>query len=294
MPQGITNAPSTFQRLMKRCIGDLNCKVAPAFTDDLIVFSDTLEEHESKLLQVLNWLKEYELKLSKEKCKFLQTSVRYLEWRQTQRKLRHKTWLIPKNLKNCGLSWVFPGIINALCKTIPRSSNLWTISLQGTLPSGNTAVKSKRRLTIISTRWTPECHRAFDEIISELTPAPVLGFANHKLLYTLHTDTSTTGLGEILYQQQDGQMRAISFASRGLTKRKANYSAHKLEYLALKWAVTIKFSDYLYETDFTVLTDSNLLTFILTCAKLDATSYRWLSGLSAYSFKIQYTAGTQN
>lgn len=50
MPQGITNAPSTFQRLMERCIGELNLKQALVFLDDLIVFSSMLKEHEERLL----------------------------------------------------------------------------------------------------------------------------------------------------------------------------------------------------------------------------------------------------
>lgn len=78
MPQGVTNAPSTFQRCMERCIGDLNLKEVLVFIDDLIIFSDTVEEHERRLLHVLNRLKEYGLKLSPEKCKFFQSSVRYL------------------------------------------------------------------------------------------------------------------------------------------------------------------------------------------------------------------------
>ena len=64
--------------------------------------------------------------------------------------------------------------------------------------------------------------------------------------------------------------------------------------MALKWAVTEKFSDYLYGASFTVVTDSNPLTYILTTAKLDAVSYRWLSDLSTFTFKLQYRAGKQN
>lgn len=55
-----------------------------------------------------------------------------------------------------------------------------------------------------------------------------------------------------------------------------------------------KFHDYLYGTNFTVVTDSNPLTYILTTARLDATGYRWLAALSNYSFKLQYRAGKQN
>lgn len=58
--------------------------------------------------------------------------------------------------------------------------------------------------------------------------------------------------------------------------------------------MTEKFHDYLYGNHFTVITDSNPLTYILTSARLDATGYRWLAALSNYSFKLQYRAGKQN
>ena len=122
----------------------------------------------------------------------------------------------------------------------------------------------------------------------------MLGFSNPKLPYVLNTDASTTGLGAALYQEQEGAMRVIAYASRGLSKSESRYPAHKLEFLALKWAVTEKFADYLYGIPFTVLTDSNPLTYLLTTAKLDATSYRWLSALSTFSFQLQYRAGKRN
>ncbi|KAG1972065.1 interleukin-1 receptor accessory protein-like 1-A [Pimephales promelas] len=107
MPQGITNAPSTFQRLMEKCMGDINLTEVLVFLDDLIIFSETLEEHEIRLLHVLNRLKEYGLKLSVEKCKFLQTSVRYLGHVVSQNGVETdpqkietiKTWPSPKTLK---------------------------------------------------------------------------------------------------------------------------------------------------------------------------------------------------
>ncbi|KAJ7998720.1 hypothetical protein DPEC_G00207810 [Dallia pectoralis] len=131
-------------------------------------------------------------------------------------------------------------------------------------------------------------------IIGKLTTSPVLAFANPALPYILHTDASSTGLGAALYQEQEGQLRVIAYASRGLSRSESRYPAHKLEFLALKWSVTEKFSDYLYGNQFTVVTDSNPLTYILTSAKLDATSYRWLAALSTFSFKLQYRPGKQN
>ncbi len=122
----------------------------------------------------------------------------------------------------------------------------------------------------------------------------MLGFANPKEPYILHTDASTTGLGAALYQEQEGQLCVIAYASRGLSQSESRYPAHKLEFLALKWSVTEKFHDYLYGSNFTVITDSNPLTYILTSAKLDATSHRWLAALSTYSFTLQYRTGKQN
>jgi hypothetical protein len=54
---------------------------------------------------------------------------------------------------------------------------------------------------------------------------------------------SMLGLGAVLYQEQDNQKRVIAYASRGLSKSEKNYPVHKLEFLALKWAVTEKVVD---------------------------------------------------
>lgn len=141
-------------------------------------------------------------------------------------------------------------------------------------------------------RWSVECQQAFEEIINKLT-SPVLGYANPKLPYVLHMDASTTGLGAALYQEQDGETRVIAYASRCLSHSEARYPAHKLEFLALKWAITEKFHDYLYGNSFTVVTD-NSLTYLLTTAKLDAASYHWLAVLSMFTFDIKYRSGRQN
>lgn len=105
--------------------------------------------------------------------------------------------------------------------------------------------------------------------------------------YILHTDASVTGIGAALYQVQDGKTRVIAYASRGLSKSEKNYPVHKLEYLALKWAVCEKFHDFLYG-------DNNPLVYVLTTAKLDAARHRWLAALSMYDFDMKYRAGKTN
>jgi hypothetical protein len=85
--------------------------------------------------------------------------------------------------------------------------------------------------------------------------------------------------------------RVISYASRGLNKAEKNYPPHKREYLALKWSICDKFKNYLHGQRFTVLTDNNPVSYVLTTAKLDATGHRWLADLSTFNFDIKYRPG---
>lgn len=308
MPQGITNAPSTFQRLMERCIGELNLKQALVFIDDLIVFSPTLEEHEERLMRVLNRLKEFGLKLSPGKCRFFQTSVKYLGHIVSEKGIETdpdkvaalKTWPKPNDLKGLRTFLGFCGYYRRFVKDysrIVKPLNELTAGYPPLRKHTKTAVNPEKYYNPKDTfgdRWTPACQAAFDTIIEKLTTAPILGFADPKLSYILHTDASTSGLGAALYQEQQGQKRVVAYASRGLSRCESRYPAHKLEFLALKWAVTEKFQDYLYGNTFIAVTDSNPLTYILTSAKLDATSYRWLAALSTFDFQLQYRAGKQN
>ena len=98
-----------------------------------------------------------------------------------------------------------------------------------------------------------------------------------------------------MYQVDDDKhQRVIAYASRSLSNTERNYPAHKLEFLALKWAVMDKFHEYLYRGQFDVYTDNNPLTYILTSAKLDATGQRWVASLANYDFRIFYKSGKSN
>lgn len=78
MAFGLTNAPATFQRLMERCMGELNLKECLIFLDDILIFSETFEEHLERLEAVFSRLKQHGLKLKPSKCEFFKTSVTYL------------------------------------------------------------------------------------------------------------------------------------------------------------------------------------------------------------------------
>ena len=113
--------------------------------------------------------------------------------------------------------------------------------------------------------------------------------------FVLQLDASRSGLGAVLCQEEDGHIRPVAYASRGLSKSERNYPAHKLEFLVLKWAVTERFKDYLYSARNTkVFTDNNPLTYVLISAKLDATGHRWVSELANYDLTIHYRPGRSN
>ena len=155
--------------------------------------------------------------------------------------------------------------------------------------------QSKRAAKKTHIEWTDIADSAFETLKTMCVNTPILAYPDYQLPFTLHTDSSTDGLGAVLYQKQNGKQRVIAYASRSVSKAESNYHAHKLEFLALKWAVCEKFHEYLYGTKpFEVFTDNNPLTYVLTSAKLDACGQRWVAKLANYNFSIKYRCGVSN
>ena len=114
--------------------------------------------------------------------------------------------------------------------------------------------------------------------------------------FILAVDASFDGIGAVLSQLPPGGKvaRPVAFASRTLSRSQLNYPAHRLEFLALKWAVCDKFSHWLKGRHFTTWTDNNPLTYILTKPRLDACEQRWVAKLAAYDFDLKYIPGPKN
>ena len=125
--------------------------------------------------------------------------------------------------------------------------------------------------------------------------APVLVFADFKKPFWLETDAYREGLGAVLLQESDdGQYHPVAYASRELKGGEPKYHSSKLEFLALKWVVTEQFHEYLQYQPFTVQTDNNPLTYILTTPNLDALGHRWVAALAGYNMKLEYLKGSDN
>ena len=194
-------------------------------------------------------------------------------------------WPIPTTVKEVCSFLGFAGYYRRFVSGFSKVAGPLNSLLQG---MGNT---KKAGIT-----WTPACQAAFEGLKGALLQAPVLAFADFNAPFRLYTDASLQGLGAVLAQVQEGKERVIAYASRSLhppERNDQNYSSFKLEFLALKWAVTEKFKDYLWGAVFKVYTDNRPLTH-LQSATLGATEQWWAAQLANFNFELCYRPGSTN
>ena len=300
MPFGLCNAPSTFQRLMERMFGAQHFQSLLLYLDDVVVFSATVDEHVSRLDAVLSRLQRENLRVKLEKCEFFKTEVKYLGHviskggvaTDPDKISAVAKWAPPKHVTELrsflGFASYYRRFVNGFASLAAPLHRLVS-ELIGT----KKRAPSKRAL---AEAWTDECNKSFLELRARLVAAPVLAYADFSRPFILEIDASYSGLGAVLSQEQDGQVRPVAYASRGLkpTERNmSNYSAMKLEFLALKWAMSEKFREYLLGHKCVVYTDNNPLSYMFT-AKLGALEQRWAAQLSAFDYTIEYRPGRVN
>lgn len=304
MPFGLCNAPGTFQRLMQRLFGDQQCQTLLLYLDDIVIFSSTVAQHLERMDVVLGRLQREGLKAKLSKCAFFQREVHYLghvisskgvstdpskieavaDWRQPATVSDLRSFL--------GFASYYRRFVEGFAKMAAPLHAL-VAELAGT--------KAKRASLRIVERqfpslWSEQCQLSFEALKRKLTAAPVLAYADFSLPFILEVDASHSGLGAVLSQEQEGGVRPVAFASRGLrpTERNmSNYSSMKLEFVALKWAMTEKFREYLLGHRCLVYTDNNPLAH-LSSAKLGAVEQRWASELAPFDFEIKYRSGRSN
>ena len=317
IPFGLRNAPAAYQRCMEEILEGLNHVICEVYLDDIIVYSKTFEEHVANLETVLQRLSQHGAKLRPAKCHLFKQEVRYLGRVVTAdgykadpsetaalKSLKEKT---PKTIgdvrKLLGLTGYYRRYLQDYAR---RAKPLYELlHVQGTdqpakQPGRKNSSRRKRGGQAPSSTpitWLPAHQAIINTFVDELSNPPVMAYPDFDRPFILHTDASQEGLGAVLYQQQEGKLRVIAYGSRTLTPAEKNYHLHsgKLEFLALKWAITDHFRHYLlYAKHFTVYTDNNPLTYILSTAKLNAIGHRWVGELSDFNFNIRYRPGRMN
>ena len=144
-------------------------------------------------------------------------------------------------------------------------------------------------------KWEPVHQKALEKLVHFATNPPILVFPDMQKPFFIHVDASGLGLGAILFQEQEGMNRVIGYGSRTLKPCEKNYHSTKLELLAMKWAITEKFRDYLsYSDGFKVYSDNNPLLFLMSNKKPNSTIQRWVSELAEFKFTVHFRAGVIN
>lgn len=283
------------------------------YLDDVLCYAKTFEGHVEVLRRVLRALQRHGVKLRPTKCELFKKEVRYVGKLVSDEGVR----IDPKDVEAIqALRSKTPSTIGEVRKLLGflsyyrtyvqdfsrvakpmyellQTKNTATVMPQPKQRKGKGAQLSSRA----PVKWAEEHQRALDQLIDILSNPPVLGYPDFNLPFVLHTDASEQGLGAVLYQRQEGKLRVIAYGSRTLTPAERNYNLHsgKLEFLALKWAISEKFRDYLfYAHHFIVYTDNNPLTYVMSTAKLNAVGHRWVGELADFRFEVKYRPGKVN
>src|SRR5258708_8391247 len=100
MPFGLSNAPVAFQRFINEVLGDLMDVCTVGYLDNILVYSDSLEDHRDHICEVLCCLHTAGLYTNLKKCKFHMDTVEYLGFTLSPKALQmHPPTLSP--LLNC-------------------------------------------------------------------------------------------------------------------------------------------------------------------------------------------------
>ncbi len=289
MPFGLCNAPATFQREMNRIFFPLIGECMFIYIDDLVIFSNSFEEHIRDLISVFTIIANNGLKINLEKCNFFKQKVELLGHTLSidgiapiSNKVNViSNWIAPKNLKQLQS---FLGAIGYYRKFIANYSSI---------------AKSLYKLLKKDTNfiWGPEQEFSFYELKSRLISAPILSMPDFDKQFIIRSDASYSGIGGVLLQKdENNKEKPIHFVSRTLKPEEQNYGITDLEGTGAVYCVE-KFKSYITSSKFeTILyTDHKPLVGLFKDKETNnSRQTRWVLLLSMLRVKVIYEPGKKN
>ena len=288
---GFKNAPAVFQREIQAVLSGFPSNKVIMFIDDILIMSDTFEEHVSLVQKVLLTLQRYGIKIKPIKCEWFKSEVEYLGHNVSKSGIKKTSAYIDKvksypRPKTVGELREFLGLVNFQRKYIPNCS---LIQKPLSKLTGN-----HRRSKVLN--WTTEMNDSFEKLKCDMEKDIELSYPDYRegaSELELWVDASGQGAGAYLSQQQEGGKRVIGFASMTFNGAQLNYSTLERELTALRWGIKT-FRPFLYGVKFLVYTDHQPLVYLhnmrIVCSRLART----VEELVDFNFEIRYVPGHLN
>ena len=269
---------------MNEILADLLDVCAVVYLDDILIYSENLEEHRQHVKEVLKRLRKHKLYVSSPKCSFHQDKIEFLGYIISTASLQMdeskvqttRDWPVPRRVKDVQSFLGFANFYRRFIKGYSELSAPLTFLTQKTT----------------SWTWTMDCEEAFNTIKRAFTSAPTLKHWDPDSPLVLETNASDLALAAILSIQTEGNIHPIAFHSRSLHTAELNYDVHDKELLAIVEAFK-KWRHYLEgtATPVEVITDHKNLTYFCSSKLLTRRQARWSEYLSQFNFSIKFRPG---
>lgn len=280
MPFGLSNAPSTFMRLMTHVLAPFLGKSVVVYFDDILVYSETLQDHLEHLRSVFQTLREQKLFANLQKCHFITDNLVFLGYVVSSAGIKMdpskveaiESWPVPKTLHDVRS---FHGMISFYRRFIKHFSTLVapiTECLKGEI-----------------FKWSAEAQESFELIKKKIITAPVLALPDFNKVFEVDCDASNVGIGAVLSQEG----RPIAFFSEKLNEAKRKYSTYDKEFYAIIRALNF-WSHYLLPLEFVLFSDHEALKYLSTQHRLNARHAKWVEFLQSFQFAIKHKSGKLN
>jgi hypothetical protein len=281
MSFGLTNAPAYFMYLMNSVFMPELDKFVIVFIDDILVYSESEEDHVEHLRIVLTRLKDHQLYAKFSKCEFWLKTVLFLG-----HVLPESEILVDPSKVQEVIDWKAPTIVHEVQSFLGLASYYRHFILDfSKIAKPMTSLLQKDH----KFAWTEECEATFRTLRELITTAPVLAQLDIEKSFDVFCDASKNGLGCVL--MQDG--RVIAYASRHLRKHEVNYPTQDLEFAAVVHALKI-WRHYLLGNVCNIFTNHKSLKYIFTQYELNMRQRRWLELIKDYNLNVHYHPGKAN
>lgn len=282
MPFGLANSPAVFQRLMDNIFDSLRFDTVIPYIDDVLLPTKTEREGLSLLRVVLGIIKDAGLTLNLDKCAFLQSKIDYLGYEISEAGIR------PGSAKiNAVAKFKEPENVHELRMFLGLTSYFRKF-VQGYATISYELYKLLKK--DVAWGWGPLQKEAFNRLIHILTTRPVLAIFQVGADVEVHTDASSKGLGGILLQRQDGELKPVAYFSRKTSKEESMYHSYELETLAVVESLR-RFRIYIAGTHFKVVTDCSAVRYTFLKKDLLPRIARWWLSIQEYDMDVEHRPG---